>query len=124
MPKVIHFEIPAENPERASAFYKKVFGWKIEKYANTSVDYWLVTAGDEKEAGINGAIALKDQMHPTTVNTLSVSSYDEAVKEIQQAGGESLTPKMTVPAVGYMCYCKDTEGNIFGIMQTDLNAKL
>jgi predicted enzyme related to lactoylglutathione lyase len=46
------------------------------------------------------------------------------VKEIQQAGGEILTPKMTVPAVGYMCYCKDTEGNVFGIMQTDLNAKL
>jgi predicted enzyme related to lactoylglutathione lyase len=62
MPKVIHFEIPAENPERASAFYKKVFARKIEKYANGSVDYWLVTAGDEKEAGINGAIALKDQI--------------------------------------------------------------
>ena len=124
MPKIIHFEIPAENPERAISFYKKVFGWKIEKYAGGGMDYWLVSAGDDKEAGINGAIAVKDEMHPTTVNTVSVSSCDEAVKEIKQAGGEILTPKMTVPLVGYMCYCKDTEGNIFGIMQTDRNAKM
>jgi uncharacterized protein len=123
MPRVIHFEIPADNTERAANFYRKAFGWKIEKYPGGSMDYWLVSTGEDKEPGINGAIAEKDQTHPTTINTVSVQSYDEALKKINEAGGEALTPKMTVPAVGYMAYCKDTEGNIFGIMQMDPNAK-
>jgi predicted enzyme related to lactoylglutathione lyase len=45
------------------------------------------------------------------------------VRKIVEAGGKVLTPKMAVPGVGYMSYCKDTEGNVFGIMQNDPNAK-
>ncbi len=123
MPKVIHFEIPASDTKRAAEFYKNAFGWKLDKYGNEQMEYWLATAGDEKELGINGAIALKDEIHPTTVNTISVASFEEAVEKIKAAGGEVLGPKMTVPSVGYMTYCKDTEGNIFGIMQTDREAK-
>ena len=123
MPKVIHFEIPAENPKRAVDFYAKAFGWKMEKYGSQEMDYWLATAGDEKEIGINGAISRKDKMHPTTVNTISVPSLEDAMKKIKASGGQVIGPKMTVPNVGYMTYCKDTEGNIFGIMQTDLKAK-
>jgi uncharacterized protein len=121
MSRVIHFEIPAENTDRAVAFYKMAFGWKIDKYG--PMNYWLATTGEDKEPGINGAIAEKDQTHPTTINTISVISFEEAVEKIKVAGGEVLTPRMAVPNVGYMAYCKDTEGNIFGIMQTDPNAK-
>jgi predicted enzyme related to lactoylglutathione lyase len=121
MPRVIHFEIPADNTERVVNFYRRAFGWKIEKYG--SMNYWLVTTGEDTEHGINGAIAEKDDTHPTTINTVSVPSYYESLKKIKEAGGQVLTPKMTVPNVGYMAYCKDTEGNIFGIMQTDPNAK-
>ncbi len=119
--KVIHFEIPAENPKRAVDFYKKVFGWKFNKYPG--MDYWLVTAGEEKEQGINGAIAEKDETHPATINTIGVPSFEDAVTKIKSAGGKVLGPKMAVPNVGYMAYCKDTEGNIFGIMQMDPKAK-
>ncbi|MCW4009011.1 MAG: VOC family protein [Candidatus Bathyarchaeota archaeon] len=122
MSKVIHFEIPADNMERAVAFYKTVFGWKIEKWGGP-VNYWLVTTGEDSEPGINGAIAAKDNIHPTTINTVSVPSIDEAAKRIRQTGGEVLMPKMAVPGVGYMTYCKDPEGNIFGIMQMDPQAK-
>ncbi|HPT75026.1 MAG TPA: VOC family protein, partial [Methanomassiliicoccaceae archaeon] len=55
MPRVIHFEIPAEDPERAVEFYKKVFGWKIDKWEGP-IDYWLVMTGENDEPGINGAI--------------------------------------------------------------------
>lgn len=123
MPKVIHFEIPAENTKRAVDFYEKAFGWKIEKYGNSQMDYWLVTAGEEKEIGINGAISEKDEMHPSIVPTISVASFEKSVDKIKAAGGTVIGPKMAVPKVGYMTYCKDTEGNIFGIMQTDPNAK-
>jgi uncharacterized protein len=124
MGKVIHFEIPATDTKSIAAFYTKVFGWKIEKYPGGQMDYWLVTAGEDKEPGINGAIAVKDETHPTIINTISVASFEDAVKTIMQEGGKVLTPKMAVPNVGYMAYCKDPEGNLFGIMQVDPTAKM
>jgi predicted enzyme related to lactoylglutathione lyase len=123
VPKIIHFEIPAKDTKRAVAFYKKAFGWKFEKYGEEGMDYWLATAGEDKEPGINGAISEKDKTHPTTINTISISSFEDAVKKIRAAGGGILGPKMAVPNVGYMTYCKDTEGNIFGIMQMDPEAE-
>lgn len=119
--KVVHFEIPADNPERAVKFYKKVFNWKIETWAGP-MDYWLVTAGDEKEPGINGAITPKANLTVTT-NTINVPSVDDFVKKIKDAGGKVLQGKMAVPGIGYMAYCADTEGNMFGIMQMDKSAK-
>jgi predicted enzyme related to lactoylglutathione lyase len=123
MPKVIHFEIPAENTKRARGFYEKAFGWKFNQYGGEEMDYWLAATGEDKEPGINGAILRKGESHPATVNTISVTSFEDAVKRIKAAGGKVLGPKMTVPNVGYMTYCKDTESNIFGIMQTDPKAK-
>jgi len=119
---VIHFEIPAENPDRAVAFYKKVFGWKIENWGGPA-NYWLITTGEDKEPGINGAITEKSEMVSATTNTISVQSIDDAVKEISQAGGKILMPKTAVPGVGYMTYCRDTEGNTFGIMEMNQKAK-
>lgn len=121
MPKVIHFEIPAEDPERAVNFYKKAFGWRFSKQAG--MNYWLAYAGEDEEWGIDGAIAEKDAFHPTTINTISVPSFEETVEKIKSSGGEILGPKMPVPGIGYMTYCRDTEGNIFGIMQMDPQAK-
>jgi predicted enzyme related to lactoylglutathione lyase len=87
------------------------------------VDYWLVTTGEDKEPGINGAITNKSDFVAVTTNTVGVASYDDAVKKIVEAGGKVLMPKTAVPGIGYMTYCKDTEGNVFGIMQNDPSAK-
>jgi len=120
MPKVIHFEIPAKDTERTVKFYQKVFGWQVNKYG--PMDYWLVKAGDDKETGINGAISGESSFRGT-INTISVPSYEDAAKKIVEAGGKVLSPKTAVPGIGYMSYCKDPEGNVFGIMQTDSSAK-
>jgi len=120
MSKVIHFEISAKDSERAVKFYQEVFGWQVNKYG--PMDYWLVKAGEEKEMGINGAIS-GESSFKGTVNTISVPSYEEAAKKIVEAGGKIISPKTAVPGIGYMSYCKDTEGNVFGIMQTDSKAK-
>ncbi len=120
MPKVIHFEISAEDATRAKKFYEKVFGWQVNKYG--PMDYWLVNAGEDKEIGINGAISGESRFKGT-INTISVKSYEDSVKKIIEAGGKIITPKAAVPGIGYMSYCKDTEDNVFGIMQTDPNAK-
>jgi predicted enzyme related to lactoylglutathione lyase len=120
MPRVIHFEINVDNAERAVAFYAKVFGWKIEKWAGP-VDYWLVTTGEDSEPGINGAITPRSD-NLSTVNTIGVNSVDDFVKKITGAGGKVVAPKMAIPGMGYYAYCEDTEGNRFGIMQNDPSA--
>ena len=122
MPRVVHFEIDAEKPERAIRFYEKVFGWKIEKW-NGPVEYWLIMTGNEKEPGIDGGLGKRTEAEPSTVNTIDVPSVDEYVKKIEKNGGSILRSKMAVPGVGWMAYFKDPEGNFWGIMQTDKNAK-
>ena len=121
MPRVVHFEIAADDPKRARAFYQKAFGWKISKWGG-DMEYYLITTGKKKEPGIDGAI-MKREKKESTMNTISVPSLSDSVKKIKAAGGKQLTKKSTIPNVGVFCYCQDTEGNVFGIMQTDINAK-
>ncbi len=120
MPRVIHFELPADDPDRAVSFYQKALGWKIEKWDGPE-DYWLVSTGDPDQDGINGAITRRSAF-PVVVNTVGVEAVDEYVKRVVEAGGEVAMPKMAVVGVGYLAYCKDTEGNLFGIMQSDPGA--
>ena len=122
MPRVVHFEINADEPERAIRFYKNVFGWTVEKW-NGPVDYWLLTTGDDKEPGINGAITPRTDTPEATVNTVAVPSIDECVSKVRENGGTVIVPKMPVPGVGWLAYCKDTEGNTFGMMQADTHAR-
>ena len=122
MPRVVHFEIGSDDPDRAAKFYKDLFGWKIEKWSGPQ-DYWLVTTGEDSAPGINGGIS--HRMHPgmATVNTIDVENVDDIVQKIKDAGGKILAPKMTIPGVGYLAYAQDTEGNVFGVMQSDRGAK-
>jgi len=121
MPRVIHFEIHADDPERAVQFYEKVFGWKISKWQGP-VDYWLVKTGEPDKPGIDGAIMRRTD-HGTTYNTIDVPSIDEFTKTIEKSGGKVVMPKTAIPSVGYMAYCADTEGNVFGIMEENPSAK-
>ena len=121
MPRVIHFELPADDPERAVRFYQEVFDWKIHKWEGP-IDYWLVTTGEDDEPGINGAITPRTNAEGTQ-NTIDVLSVDEFVRRIVAGGGKVVTPKQAVPGVGYMAYCADTEGTIFGIMEDDPSAR-
>jgi predicted enzyme related to lactoylglutathione lyase len=124
MPKVMHFEISADDPKRAMAFYDKVFGWKYQKYEGGNTDYWLVTTGDKSEPGINGAIQLRTPLPQSVINTIMVDSIDETAQKIIDNGGQIVVPKMDIPKVGEMVYFQDTEGNIFGAMQADPNSMM
>ena len=119
MPRIVHFEIPADDPGRAVKFYERVFGWKIEKWG--PMDYWLATTGPDNQLGINGAIRTRESQK-TTVNTIEVTSVNEFAKKIAEAGGKTVTPKTTIPGVGYFYYCVDTEGNVFEIMESSPKA--
>lgn len=122
MSRVIHFEIPAAEPDRAAAFYGKVFGWKFDKWAGPT-EYWMVTTGTEGTPGINSGMMKKPGGITSTTNTIGVESVDAAVNTAVEAGGKNIMPKTPIPGVGYFAYCEDTEGNLFGVMQMDPNAK-
>ena len=118
MSRVVHFEIPADDPERSIKFYETVFGWTFEKWKGP-IEYWLVMTGPEDQPGIDGGLTRRTDPEIGVENTIDVSSLDEALSKIQTNGGEVIRPKMAVPGVGWMAYIKDTEGNTFGLMESD-----
>lgn len=96
MKRVVHFEINADEPERAVKFYKDAFGWKISKWKGGNMEYWVVDTGKDKN-GINGGIMKRMNPATSTVNTIDVESLEIAIKQIEKAGGKMVSEKMTVP---------------------------
>ncbi len=129
--RVIHFEIQADEPERAAQFYRNVFGWKIDKWPGLDWDYWVVMTAeqDSKEPGIHGGllkrpVALAEQCGANAfVCTVQVENYEEMAKKIEMAGGKVAMPKFALPKMAWQGYYLDTEGNTFGIHQPDENAE-
>lgn len=120
MSRVIHFEIPADDPERASRFYGKVFGWSFTKW-DCPQEYWMVRTGSDGP-GIDGGMARRKDVSGTT-NVVGVESVDATIASVEKAGGKLAVPKCPVPGVGWVAYFLDTEGTFFGVMQFDQNAK-
>ncbi len=127
--RVVHFEIQAENPERAIKFYKDVFGWEFPKWMD---NYWgVMTAEKEsKEPGINGGLLPRPCPAPANgqgtnafVCTVQVENFDAIAKKIEKAGGKVAMPKFALPGMAWQGYFLDTEGNTFGLHQEDKNAK-
>ena len=126
MPRVVHFEIHAEDPERAILFYSGLFGWTFSHWAGP-MDYWLITTGPDEQPGINGGLvrrmgAIDGTAVIAYVCTVDVASVDESLARAVELGGQVALAKMPIPGMGWLAYAKDTEGNIFGMMQTDPSA--
>ena len=126
MPRVVHFEIHAGDCERAVKFYKAVFGWEFQKWEGP-MEYWMVMTGPNDQPGINGGLLprrgeIDGQAVIAYVCTVDVTSVDESATTVKSNGGQVVVPKMPIPGVGWLVYCKDTEGNIFGMMQSDEKA--
>lgn len=115
--RVVHFEIVVENPERASKFYNEVFGWTINKWDGGEEPYYMASTGEAGTPGIDGGFMSADHFQQKTINTIGVDSVDEFAQKVEANGGTVVAPKMEIPGVGYIAYCKDTEGVVFGIFQ-------
>ena len=123
VPRVVHFEVSAEKPERAAKFYEDVFGWKIVKWEGP-VDYWLIMTGKQDELGIDGGLGTRESLGEAgTVNTIDVPSVEEYSRKVEENGGKIVVAEHAIPGVGWIAYFKDPEGNMFGIMQDDSSAK-
>src|SRR4051812_41612206 len=85
MARVIHFEIPSDNPAKAKEFYEKVFGWKINQWANEP--YGIRKTGEKNNPGINGKIKKKNGPDIQLGNTISVNNLQDSIKVVKSNGG-------------------------------------
>ncbi len=86
------------------------------------MDYWMAKTGTE-EPGIDGGLSKRMPGQTGMTNTISVPSVDEFSKKVTEKGGQLIIPKMAIPKIGWFAQCMDTEGNAFGIIETDDKAK-
>jgi uncharacterized protein len=128
MSRPVHFEVHADDVERAQAFYATVFGWTFEDYSGyTGSPYWGVSTGPKEEPGIDGGllprpVPVAGQGSNAFVCTMAVDDYDATERRILEAGGQVALPKMALKGMAWQGYYLDPEGNTFGIHQPDPDA--
>jgi hypothetical protein len=123
MGKVVHFEIPVDDRERASAFYENVFDWQMQhmpEMGYTMVGTVPVDADHmpTERGAINGGLMDRSDRTPNPVITIDVDSIDESLKKIEAEGGSVVTPKTPIPGMGAFAYFTDSEGNVMGLFET------
>ena len=124
MRKVVHFEIPADDEGRAREFYRSVFDWQLQEMPDMQYTLVRTTAVNEQtqlptEPGaINGGLMKRSDATPAPVLTIDVESIDDSLKQIESAGGSTVTPRTEIPGMGAFAYFKDSEGNVVGLWET------
>ena len=128
MSRAVHFEIHASNPQSLIDFYSGLFGWSFNKWEGGQ--YWMIQTGPDEQPGINGGLMPRRGPVPENmaavnafVITVDVDNVDQTVAGAVAAGGATAVPKMAVPGIGWLAYVKDPDGNMFGVMQADTQAR-
>lgn len=120
MPKIVHFEIPVDDPQRAAAFYRDVLGWEVSRYGEEP--YWLVRAGGDEEPGADGALVGREELHRSPVVIAGVADVEDVLDRVQKAGGAVIQGRLPIPGMGWSAYIRDPEGNTIGFFQPDTSA--
>ena len=119
--RVVHFEIPFDDGDRARAFYSDVFDWQIQTMPE--MQYTIVSTGPSGDQGptepgyIGGGMMQRQEPVGTPVITLAVDDIDKTMAAIEEHGGSSVAPKMAVADMGFAAYFRDSEGNLMGLWQ-------
>lgn len=116
MGRVNHFEITADDVQRARGFYA-IFGWEITDSGTPGVEYWLAHTGPETEIGANGAIMPRSYNSQPAILWIGVDDLDVMIERVKAAGGGIAGERQSIPGVGETIYARDTEGNTFGMIQ-------
>lgn len=127
MRKVVHFEIPADDLDRAKRFYGSVFGWQLDttplpgggEYTGaTTTPVDGQTQMPTEPGAINGGLMQRDERTPTPVITIDVDAIDDALAQVEDSGGTTVMPRTAIPGMGAFAYFKDPEGNVMGLWET------
>jgi predicted enzyme related to lactoylglutathione lyase len=114
--RIVHFEIPANQPEALTRFYSQLFGWKFQKAPMPGPEYWLADTGSNGP-GINGAIMQRMNPHQPWMNYVDVTSIDATIENAAKLGGMVALPKTPVPGLGAYAAIIDPQGNICGLWE-------
>jgi len=124
MPRPVHFEIQAADPQVLQDFYAAAFGWTFQKWGE--LDYWVITTGDEP-MGINGGLLPRNGAPATADSPITGATLVIGVDNCQTyydrsmaAGATEQLPVTHMPGIGIMAYFKDPEGNMYGIIQAEM----
>jgi len=120
--RVVHFEIPFDDGDRARAFYQNAFGWNITHIPE--MGYTLVSTGPTIEQGppsepgfINGGMLERSDLFLGPVVTVDVEDIDAALAKVEELGGKTVQPRQEVAQMGFSAYFTDPEGNLMGLWQ-------
>ena len=120
--RVVHFEVPADDPGRAQDFYRSVFGWTINSMPDMGYALMMTTSTDDQGApsepgAINGG--MPKRQHPVTapVITIEVEDIDATLQDVESGGGTTVQPRAPVTDMGFAAYFTDSEGNLMGLWQ-------
>ena len=122
--RVVHFEIPYDDGDRARSFYKAAFDWEIVQMPEMG-GYTLVMTGPSGEQGptesgfINGGMLSRDMAatrHPVVV--VDVPSIDAILERVPDLGGTVVSGRTAVGDMGFAAYVTDPEGNVVGLWET------
>lgn len=122
--RVVHFEIPYDDGDRARSFYEKVFGWHSTVLPDMG-DYTIVTVGPtEMEQGptepgfINGGMMQREADWTTPNVVIDTDNIEQSLDAVTEAGGTVVSKRMPVGDMGFTAYFRDTEGNLVGLWET------
>ena len=121
--KVVHFEIPFDDGDRARKFYADAFGWHITEIPE--MHYTIVQTGPTNDEGfpsevgfIGGGMLKRESPTDRPVITIDVEDIDSALEKIESLGGTKILGRQNVGEMGWAAYFKDVEGNLMGLWQS------
>jgi uncharacterized protein len=122
MDKVVHFEIPFDNKQRAMKFYTDTFGWHLTDMPEMNYVMASTVEVDQQQmpkvpGAINGGLFERPKEAPNPTIYVGVSSVDATIEKVEKAGGTVMTPRTPIPGMGAYARVKDTEGNVIGLFQ-------
>ena len=124
MSGVVHFEIPADDQERAREFYGAAFDWRLDVMPELQYTNVVTTPIDEatqqplSPGAINGGMFERTSDLANPIITVDVDDIDAALERITSLGGDVVQAKTAIPGMGYFGYFRDTEGNVLGLWTT------
>ena len=123
MPTIVHFDLPADEPERARKFYEALFGWKFQAPPGMDNYFLVETTARDGSKGLAGGMGKRMLPEQRILNYVGVDSLDESMAKAEELGAKVASPKMAVPGWGWLATIQDTEGNLIGLWQEDKSAQ-